>query len=59
MRGYRVKHYSKSFKVQVRFLFFWRTLAVYSYPSNCFPPAVNKAEREANAIASELIRRSN
>lgn len=59
MRGYRVKRGRKAFRVQVRFLFFWRTLAVYTYPSNCFPPAVNQAEREANAIASELIKRSN
>jgi len=56
MRGYRVKRCNKSFKVQVRFLFFWRTLAIYPYCS--FPPSQTIAKKEAVAITSELIRRS-
>lgn len=59
MRGYRVKRKKRSFEVQVRFLLFWRTLAVYQYTANRFFHSVNRAEKEANAIASELIKRSN
>lgn len=59
MRGYRVKRERYTYKVQVRFFLFWRTIAVYSYTSNGFPPYVERARKEANAIASELIKRSN
>lgn len=58
MRGYRVKRTRGRFKVQVRFLLFWRTLAVYPYVRTRCGSTEDKAEREAYAIALELIRRT-
>ena len=46
MRGYRVKYDKRSFKVQVRFLLFWRTLAVYPIEYK----HMGVARQEANAI---------
>lgn len=58
MRGYRVNLKGNAYIVQVRFIFFWRTLAIYpfSYRNN---PSRVFARKEAVAIASELIKRSN
>nr|DAL98543.1 MAG TPA: hypothetical protein [Caudoviricetes sp.] len=58
MRGYRVKRKGGAYRVQVRFLFFWRTLAIYPFSFRNSPSMVF-ARKEAVAIASELIKRSN
>lgn len=58
MRGYRVKRKGGTYRVQVRFLFFWRTLAVYPFSLHK-TPLMEDARKEAVAIASELIKRSN
>lgn len=56
MRGYRVKKIKRGFKVQVRFLLLWRTIAFYDFDS-CGD--ITRTRKEAVNIASELIKRSN